>query len=173
MSWRSKPRLNARKSIVWTLSANEFKDLVARSKTLADILIYLNLRAVGGNYKTIKQRIEEENIDVSHIRLGLGSNKGRPSTNVGPPLNEVMVENSDYSRGSLKWRLIDGGILKEECKECGASPIWNNKKLVMVLDHINGVSDDHRLENLRLLCPNCNSQTDTFCRKHKRYAGKV
>jgi hypothetical protein len=45
-------------------------------------------------------------------------------------------------------------------------PNWNNKGLVLQLDHINGVHNDNRVENLRILCPNCHSQTDTFCAKN-------
>lgn len=68
----------------------------------------------------------------------------------------------NHSRGGLKRRLIKGSIVKNECSECGNPPEWNEKKLTMILDHINGVNNDNRVENLRLLCPNCNSQTATF-----------
>lgn len=77
-------------------------------------------------------------------------------------LEEVLVENSTYHRGCLKRRLINEGVLENKCDICGLLPKWNNKLLVMVIDHINGINNDNRIENLRLLCPNCNSQTDTF-----------
>jgi len=84
-------------------------------------------------------------------------------------LSEVMVENSSYGRGHLKSRLIKEGILKEICAECGQAAVWKGRRLVLVIDHINGVNNDHRLDNLRLLCPNCNSQTDTFAGKNLKY----
>jgi hypothetical protein len=51
------------------------------------------------------------------------------------------------------------------CAICGISDEWNGKKLMLQMDHINGVNTDHRLENLRFVCPNCHSQTDTFSNK--------
>lgn len=85
------------------------------------------------------------------------------------PLSEVMVENSDYSRGLLKARLLKDGILQNICSECGQLPIHNGKNLVLHLEHKNGVNNDHRLENLCILCPNCHSQSPTFAgRNNKR-----
>lgn len=67
-----------------------------------------------------------------------------------------------YNNTSLKKRLIDSGKLKEECSICGQLPMWNNKKLVLHLDHINGDSSDNSMENLRILCPHCHTQTPTY-----------
>lgn len=77
----------------------------------------------------------------------------------------VPVKPMPKSRGSLK-RLYF--TLDDHCSECDLPPLWNGKKLVMVLDHINGVNNDNRKENLRLLCPNCNSQSDTFSGRNVR-----
>jgi 5-methylcytosine-specific restriction endonuclease McrA len=65
----------------------------------------------------------------------------------------------------LKRRLISESLLENKCsiQECGLTE-WCGRPIVLVLDHINGVNNDNRLENLRFLCPNCNSQQDTFCR---------
>jgi RNA polymerase subunit RPABC4/transcription elongation factor Spt4 len=73
-----------------------------------------------------------------------------------------MVEDSDYNRGNLKRRLIKEGMLLPVCSKCGVGEEWLGEPLTLILDHINGVNRDHRRENLRLLCPNCNSQTTTF-----------
>lgn len=78
------------------------------------------------------------------------------------PLEEVLVENSTYSRYNLKKRLLKAGFMPYVCGECGRGPEWNGKPLTLVLDHKNGVNNDNRAENLRYLCPNCNSQMPTF-----------
>lgn len=80
-------------------------------------------------------------------------------------LDEVLVENSTYNRTHLRIRLIQEGILPEICACCKLPPIWNNKKLILQLEHKNGIPNDNRIENLELLCPNCHSQTDTFAGK--------
>ena len=79
-----------------------------------------------------------------------------------------MVENSTYQNTTkLKERIIREGIIPYECALCGNKGEWNGKKLVLQLDHINGKHFDHRKENLRFLCPNCHSQTETFSGKNK------
>lgn len=99
---------------------------------------------------------------MEYIPLGIHAGKGKRYKGNPRPLDEILTENSTYSRGALKRRLIKDGILKEFCSKCGMLPEWQGIKLVLVIDHINGVRDDNRIENLRLLCPNCNSQTSTF-----------
>lgn len=95
--------------------------------------------------------------------------KGRRCTwNKKWPTEKMLTAGSLISRRSLKVRLLREGILKNECARCRQSPEWQGEKLVMVLDHINGISDDNQRENLRLLCPNCNSQQPTFSGKNKR-----
>jgi hypothetical protein len=84
------------------------------------------------------------------------------------PLSEYLVaDGRKNSRAHLKDRLIRAGLLKDECSICSISE-WRGRKLVLELDHIDGDGRDNRLENLRLLCPNCHSQTDTFCGKNTK-----
>ena len=160
--------MRKRTSVVWSISKQELIEIVKNNDSLSKILKYFNLNNKGGNSKTLKRRLDEEKIDYSHIRLGAGSNKGRIFIREKIPLEEIMVENSTYNRVHLKSRLIKNGMLENECVICGLKSEWQNKNLVMVLDHINGVSNDHRKENLRLLCPNCNSQTPTFAGKKNK-----
>jgi 5-methylcytosine-specific restriction endonuclease McrA len=71
-----------------------------------------------------------------------------------------------YQTLKLKKRLIKEGIKENKCDICGITE-WNGKLISMQLDHINGDSHNHKLENLRMICPNCHSQTETYCGKNK------
>lgn len=79
---------------------------------------------------------------------------------------QVFVENSTYARHNLKRRVIKENLLEYKCVCCGNEGEHNNKPLVLQLDHINGVNNDHRIENLRFLCPNCHTQQDTYAAKN-------
>lgn len=152
-----------KRSQIWMIPRQEFQKIVSQSRSIADITRRLGLAVAGVHHRIILNRIKEDEIDASHIPLGLGSTKGRKIVRTRRPIQELAVADSSYNKGSLKRRLLKDGLLRNECYECGQQPIWHNKKLVMVIDHINGVRNDHRLENLRMLCPNCNSQQSTFC----------
>jgi len=158
-------------SIIWKSSREEFQEICKRHTSLADILREFNLHPGAGNYKTLKRRIEEDKIDITHIPLGLSSNKGRGFMNY-IPASTYLNANSNISGDRLKQKLIKEKILEEVCSACGLKPIWNDKKLVLQIDHINGDSKDNRIENLRLLCPNCHSQTDTFAGKKLKKTNK-
>ena len=79
-----------------------------------------------------------------------------------------MVAHSTYPRARLKKRLYREGIKRPICEICSQGEIWRGKTMAMILDHINGVADDHRLENLRIVCPNCAATLDTHCGRKNR-----
>ena len=159
--------MRKRTSPIWTISKDKLERIVKNSDSLAKVLKQINLDPYGSGsrYRSLKERLKIDSIDYSHIRLGSFSNSGRNFDSKAISLKEIMVENSTYSRNHLKRRLLENNILENCCAICGQEPTWKNIKLVMVLDHINGVRNANRLENLRLLCPNCNSQQKTFAGK--------
>lgn len=143
--------------------------IIQKCFSIAGVCRELNIKAIGGNYKTIKYYINAYNLDISHF-TGKGWNIGERYNNVKNkiPLSEILVENSTYTNTHLlKKRLVKEGYFEYKCNECGLTE-WCNKPISLHLDHINGDNLDHRIENLRLLCPNCHSQTETYCSKNKK-----
>lgn len=144
-----------------TYTEEEFISAVTAAFSIRQVLITLGLKPAGGNYALAKRRMKRLNLDTSHF-TGQGHLKGK-THNWSPrkPLIELLVENSTYTTGSLKRRLIKEGIKESKCEWCNITE-WRGIDVSLELDHINGISDDHRLENLRILCPNCHSQTPTY-----------
>lgn len=133
---------------------------------MARVLLEIGLRPAGGNYKTIKRRIKELALDTSHFR-GQAWNKGIPSKIPKRPLEEILVLGSTYQTSRLRKRLIEAGLKAARCEVCNGSD-WMGRAIPLEVDHLNGNNTDNRLENLRLLCPNCHAQTATYRGKNKR-----
>ena len=91
-------------------------------------------------------------------------NKG--AKGIKKTINNKVEINDIKTRAGIRKRIIKDNLISYECGECGIKE-WKGKKLSLHLDHINGMSNDHRLENLRFLCPNCHSLTDTYTGKNK------
>jgi hypothetical protein len=146
----------------------EIIDAVRCSASIAQVLKKLQLSPTGANYKGIHAHFTRLALDVSHF-TGQGHLRGKHhGWTPKAPLTAILVENSYYtSSNHLKNRLIREGLLVNRCAACGLPPQWQGKPLKLVLDHRNGNRSDHRLENIRLLCPNCNSQQATFAGKNK------
>ncbi len=148
----------------------ELRDAVASSISIRQVLSKLSLREAGGNYKTVKHHIDTLQIDRSHL-VGQAWLRGRHNPHVpARPLEELLVDGSYVQNKSLKKRLLNAGLLEKKCymEGCSIRDEWNGKPIVLRLDHKNGKNNDNRLPNLRLLCPNCDSQLETYCGRNKR-----
>ena len=109
----------------------------------------------GNKYRACKERFGFAAASWSKA-IKRGDLTSRPRQ---PPL-AVILQNS-RSRCTIKRRLLMAGKLVNQCDFCGLSE-WRGRPISIQIDHINGICDDHRIENLRMLCPNCHSQTETY-----------
>lgn len=138
------------------VSQNPHDQIGANCKSYACIARTVGMRLQGSNYRTIKRRISRQQLSTSHF----SPYAARPKTPAAP-LERILIIGSKYSSNDTKKRLYKEGILKPVCSKCGLGPEWQGSPLSLQLDHINGIRDDNRLENLRILCPNCHTQTST------------
>lgn len=148
----------------------QLKKAVAESRSVRQVLGKLGLKQAGGNYAQIKKYLEQLNIERKHF-TGPGWSKGlRVTRNPGVPLEELLVTNSHYQSFKLKKRLFEANLKHKQCEECGWSKISKDGRLPLELDHINGNPRDNRLENLRVLCPNCHSLKPTHRGRNKKHS---
>lgn len=132
-----------------------------KSRSIRQVILCLGLIPAGGNYFQFTKYIEEFEIDSSHFK-GQGWNKGLKGTGTFRwKLEEILVRGSIFQSYKLKNRLFGAKIKQPKCEECGWAVLSLDGRLPLELDHINGDSRDNRLENLRILCPNCHSLKPT------------
>lgn len=141
-------------------------EAVKTSYTKQEVGRKLGLTTYGANSRTIKKHIERLNLDTSHFWNRNEQLKEARKNQKTMTLEEMFSINT-VDRKHIKNTIIENKMLPYECSNCKINS-WDGKPLSLHLDHINGASNDNRLENLRFLCPNCHSQTDTYCGKQLR-----
>lgn len=149
---------------------DKLAEAVKKSTSFRRVAMELHLNESGGTYQTLRKKVVEWSLDVSHF-LGKGSNKGKkPHNNI---LLADVLSNKIYLRSvHLKEKLLKAGIFKHQCMNATCQLTqWLGKPIVLELDHIDGNRRNNQLENLRLLCPNCHSQTDTWRNRKRRGGG--
>lgn len=142
------------------IDETEFKNVVFESLTMAQASAKLGLHFNTFKRIAIKLGVYEPN------QSGKGIKKDMTSKTI--PLSEILDgKHPYYQTYKLKKRMLENNILKNECSQCGINQ-WNGNPINCELDHIDGVRTNHKIENLRLLCPNCHSQTDTYRSKNRK-----
>lgn len=145
---------------------HEARQAIASSLSYAETLRRLELCASGGNWLTLRTWAERWEISTDHFDRSASSAALRRAQ--ARPLAEILVAGSPYARGSLKKRLWAEGLKDRACELCGQGEFWRGKPIGLIIDHINGVRDDNRLQNLRIVCPNCAATFDTHCGRKNR-----
>lgn len=119
-----------------------------------------------GHYKTVKRYIKKYELSTEHFKpMDRTHGLKRHTDRLTIPLQEILEgKHPNYPTTHLKNRLLKDGVLIEQCVKCRTGPEWNGEPLTLQLDHKDGDSSNHRLHNLQIMCPNCHSQTSTFCK---------
>jgi hypothetical protein len=145
----------------------EARAAIAASASYSEALRRLGMRPAGGNHQTLRKYAEQIwSIPTDHFDPDACHR--RPTPRRAIPLEQILVEHSTYSRGSLKKRLYAAGLKERRCELCGQGEQWRGRRMALILDHINGVATDNRIENLQIVCPNCAATLDTHCGRNLR-----
>lgn len=144
----------------WT--KKRLQEAVGSSTSMRQVIGKLGLRPAGGNYYQLQKYIKELNINTSHFK-GQAWNKGlRGIGKPRIPTIDILVKGSLFQSFKLKKRLFQEGLKPKYCEICGWAKTTETGYLPLEVDHINGDRTDNRLENLRILCPNCHSLTFSY-----------
>lgn len=142
------------------------REAIAAASSYSEALRRLGLRPAGGNHRTLRRYAERVwAIPTEHFDPNIG--RRNLARNRRTPLMEILVEHSKYHRGHLKERLYAEGLKVRECEMCGQGEVWRGRRMALILDHINGSPNDNRLENLRIVCPNCAATLETHCGRRR------
>ena len=149
--------------LAYKLSDEQFKTLILSSSSCIAAMRQMGFTCCAGNARlTVKRRIMELSIDISHWQ---DNTKNAHATTLTSH-EKYFAKNTPHSGGHIRERLLKYNLLEYKCACCDNRGEWNGTELRLQVDHINGDHNDNRLENLRFLCPNCHSQTETFAGKN-------
>lgn len=149
-----------KRSKIWKIPKSELQLLLNTSTSVCDVLSKLGFNPYSGNHKTLKSRIIVDKLDLSKLKKNLEQHRKDEASK----RFQNKLANLPTTRIGIRRFVIKHKLLPFKCMECGLTE-WNNKHLSLHLDHIDGDTTNNDLSNLRFLCPNCHSQTDTYAGK--------
>lgn len=153
---------------IYKLTDQEFSDLVKSSLNISEVLFKLGYTTKGNSwgYSQVRQRMTDLNLsgkDFKGKSAVISFNEQKKELSY----DDLFKENGKHNRNVIRRRIIRDNLLPYKCAICGCKE-WQGKTLSLELDHINGINNDNRLENLRFLCPNCHSQTTTYGSRNQK-----
>ena len=169
MYMKKNNKTTGNRSLLRQTSIEEITKTVAESMSYSEVIRKLGLDVKTIYLNTLREIVAGNNISTEHFsRRLIGKNNGVASIYDSDDFLLELKENSNISPSTLKRGLKRQQIILYECSECHIVDMYNNKKIALQIDHINGINDDNRVENLRWLCPNCHSQSETFAGRNAR-----
>lgn len=155
---------------IYELSDEDFTSLIRNSSNKAEVLFKLGYSVEGNSwgYTLLHKRMEDLNLTGNDFKGKSGLKSG--GIKKIKDYENVLCENSTHNRSVVRRYIFNNNIIPYVCSKCGNTGEWQGKPLSLQLDHINGNCTDHRVENLRWLCPNCHSQTSTHGSKNESYS---
>ncbi len=152
--------INMGKHILNRINLEKLKEIIKESYSVSEVLTKCGVsNKSSNNYNKLYEIVHDHSISIDHFNRNI-NNKG-----IKKSLDDILVKNSNYTNTTqLKKYLVRDNLIEYKCsgEGCSIENTWNGKPIVLHLDHINGINNDHRIENLRFLCPNCHSQTETY-----------
>lgn len=152
---------------IYELTDEQFVNIIKESVNISEVLFKLGYTTAGNSwgFSQIKKRMIDLRLDHSIF-------KGKSAYRVTQKQKEITSDkllciNCNHNRNVLRRYILINNLLSYQCSQCGITT-WQNKTLSLDLDHINGINNDNRIENLRFLCPNCHSQTTTYGSKNRQ-----
>lgn len=163
-----------RQSIIYNYSVEEIKSFINTSDTIQEVLQKIGFKSLNGSgcRQVFFNYVKDHNLSLDALKERTKKKKREHLQGlhkiISASYEECFCENSKIARHSVKEKIIKDNLIPYKCDLCGNTGSWNGQLLSLQLDHINGINNDNRLENLRFLCPNCHSQTETFSGKRLR-----
>lgn len=140
-------------AIIDNFTKEQLEEIVQNSSSLAEVIDKVGYSThSGSNSITVKNKLNQYQIDYSNFKQNTKAHRS---------FENVFCQGSTASQATLRRWYHKQETIEYKCSICGLLPFWNNLELTLILDHINGINNDNRLENLRWVCPNCNQQLDT------------